>query len=240
MKKPHENGCFHDLVLENRTRHTTNAATPVDKSRCALAAVISTRPGVLSEKGLLRWNPSGCAACSLGILLKMNAVERSRAVCTVALPLLAVWISFGQVKKAPTRIFKPPMMEGYVQFVVLAKDEGCAVDYVKTSKLSGLELRKQLTDLATYGCIEKLDHLYHAYLKEGKAIPSGKDSVFIRRVVLVMDVDAEREIFGSVSDVTSENVRKEGWILDRDILKLTRADAIAFYKSMLKEGKEQK
>src|SRR5450432_1786447 len=45
-------------------------------------------------------------------------------------------------------------IRGFAVAPMVLKDEGCARDYVRAFQFEGVELRKRLVDLNTYGCID--------------------------------------------------------------------------------------
>lgn len=74
---------------------------------------------------------------------------------TGVLALLLVIPALSQTppKKEPKQ-FKPPDLQ--VAGALVAKDEGCAKDLVKSISMEGLAQRKFLAELITYGCVTPL------------------------------------------------------------------------------------
>ena len=70
----------------------------------------------------------------------------------------------------PLKTFVPPKLLEYVVEPVLAKDDACARDYAQALAVSGVEQRKQLAALITYGCIEAIHGIYHVFIGESRSI----------------------------------------------------------------------
>jgi hypothetical protein len=74
--------------------------------------------------------------------------------------------------------------------VPIATDKACLVDYLKALQLQGLALRKQLTELTTYGCVKTIRKGYLVTVKNktvmtvnGRKIPVA-DALFIANAAL--------------------------------------------------------
>jgi hypothetical protein len=102
----------------------------------------------------------------------------------IAIVVLISSLTSAQEKKDPKPFAPPEDPVLFNQFV--AKDEACVRDYAKSLKMDGLELRKYLAELVTYGCIRKAEGTYLAKILNVKRIGEGKDAIQIRQVRLML------------------------------------------------------
>jgi len=86
----------------------------------------------------------------------VNSIHQISYLALFILCLAAIGqhVTFAQTK--PTKPFTPPpnrpLDPGFVFGGPLMKDEGCAKDFVKSEAMEGLEKRKYIAELITYGC----------------------------------------------------------------------------------------
>lgn len=111
-----------------------------------------------------------------------------------------------QTPQRAVKPFSPPEDYGLLNQYV-AKDEGCVKDFSKSLAMEGLELRKYLVDLTTYGCIQMMKGLYMVKILNVKQVGAGKDAIQVRQVRL-LSVDDH----GSTADVI------ERWILSKQLV----------------------
>jgi hypothetical protein len=70
-------------------------------------------------------------------------------------------------------------------------DEGCVRDYVRAFQFEGVELRKRLTDLETFKCIDSTaTGIYRGVSLERKDFAVEKGNVaYFRKVIITFDLD---------------------------------------------------
>ena len=116
--------------------------------------------------------------------------------------------------RRPTKPFTPPE-DYYTSQPVVAKDEGCAKDYLKALTLSGLEQRKMLADLISYQCVEVMQFRYRALILEGKTLDVGSQHFPMVRVNLATNL-------GVVP--IGPAVVKTGWMLNSALVKRSQIE----------------
>jgi hypothetical protein len=96
-------------------------------------------------------------------------------------------------------------------------DEGCVRDYVRAFQAEGVELRKRLADLGTYGCIDaSATAIFSGVATERRDFALEKDAVaYFRYVVITFDLARTKAAVGEETVVRppAKNVYS-GWILD--------------------------
>jgi hypothetical protein len=122
---------------------------------------------------------------------------------TLALLALACAANAQTAPKKDLKVFQPP--EYVVSDVVLARDEGCAKDLAKAAALEGLEQRKLIADLFSYGCAQLAEGSYHANILAVRQYGDAPKKVQVRRVYLI-------------NVATGQG--REGWILATNLLDL--------------------
>jgi hypothetical protein len=125
---------------------------------------------------------------------------------TLMIALLCT-VAQAQSTKAPPKPFVMPDLRAYVFSPLLAKDEGCAKDLVKASHLEGLELRKYLAELLTYGCVVQLDGVYEARVIGMRQFVDGTQKVGMKHVALL----------GFGEKRLTEPIR-EGWVSAKAVI----------------------
>ena len=100
-------------------------------------------------------------------------------------------------------------------------DIECAGDYLKALGLRGLDQRKQLSELLQFGCFKVLPWLYYVTISESYPISIDTDEVeLVHKVMAILDSD----LIGTMPDMTAEDICLEGWILDRDVIKMSEGE----------------
>lgn len=139
--------------------------------------------------------------------------ERVGVVRIAALVLVAI-MAGAQTK--PTKPFTPPtgpIDPGWVFGGPLMKDVGCAKDFVKSEAMEGLEKRKYIAGLITYGCGVQLRGFYIAQALESKTFTAGATTMVFRHVLLSnYSVLLSQAAYGSSADTATTLNTKEGWI----------------------------
>jgi hypothetical protein len=116
-----------------------------------------------------------------------------KVLCLVLLAVTAI-----AQTKAP-KVFHPP--ENRIVDPLIARNEGCLKDLLGALKLEGLQQRKLVVDLFTYGCVERLKGSYYVNILGLREL----NKIQVRRVHLIS---------------TDGPKTADGWIFSRDIVDL--------------------
>jgi hypothetical protein len=142
-----------------------------------------------------------------------------KRMAAVAMTFACVFMCVAQTKK-PAKPFVPPAPL-YAIDPVLSKDPGCARDFAKASLLDGVEQRKALAELVTFGCTERITGIYRAFIQDSKTITVNDRAVLARQVHLV----ALTEVPGTKEPITwHERMTAEGWVLDNVLVLMSDED----------------
>ena len=149
--------------------------------------------------------------------------------------------SFAFLSFSLALVAQEPGTVGYSVSPLVIKDEACARDYLKASSATGLELRKRMAELVTYGCMEKTSHVYDVVLAKPKRIANGGKSVLFQSVTMFQDLEMEALARGDrrVSD-WADLGEKKGLILDRDFLRYSQAQMEAVLKDSIRRNSQPK
>jgi hypothetical protein len=124
-----------------------------------------------------------------------------------------------QTTKA-TKPFVPPAPL-YAIDPVISKDPGCARDFARASSLDGVEQRKALAELVTFGCTERIEGIYRTFPQDSKTVTVNDRPVLVREVHLV----ALTEVPGTKEPVLwHERMTAEGWVLDNVLVRMSDED----------------
>jgi hypothetical protein len=148
-------------------------------------------------------------------------------------PLAAFLLGTAVICAAQTKSGKTPTakdgstkrLEGYVlPGSIFIKDLGCAKDYAKALFAEGIERRKMLADLFTYGCIEELQVVVSVYsldlpdvkqtisrLKDGRPVPA-----FVAwKVVCTKDSYMTEALMASQTTIWADGVAAADRLLEK-------------------------
>ena len=101
-----------------------------------------------------------------------------------------------EAKGAPQAKKTTGPVQGFAVAPMVLTDEGCARDYVRAFQAEGVELRKRLSDLETYHCIDTTaTAIFAAVSIERKdfAVEKGKVAYF-RNVVMTFDPERTKSV----------------------------------------------
>lgn len=104
---------------------------------------------------------------------------------------------------------------GVVKAPMILKDEGCARDYVRAYEYEGVELRKRLADLNTYGCIETKAAAYFTAISFDRKNLAVKPGAFAWFRYVTLKIDPERTGRSGMYLYQGKS-SYAGWILDQD------------------------
>ena len=152
---------------------------------------------------------------------------------TLCLALSIASVAFGaepQTKAAPQSKAKsetkarPPTkgetdpVKGFAVAPMVLTDEGCARDYVRAFEAEGVELRKRLADLETYGCVDTGARAIFVGLSiERKNFAIEKDNVaYFRYVIIKFDPERTKAAVGGPAVNPPAKTVYSGWIPDAD------------------------
>ncbi len=144
---------------------------------------------------------------------------RTLSLCKLALLGLATVAVLRSQSKAPQ---KENVLTGFAISPIVFKDEACARDYVQASARGGLEGRKSLIEQAAVGCFDKPDHVYWVISGSSGKVTTGKQVVVVRRAMMVRDIDLEEMLKKTPSEPGVDSLSVDGWLLDSQILRVTR------------------
>jgi hypothetical protein len=105
--------------------------------------------------------------------------------------------------------------EGFAVAPMVLKDEGCARDYSRAFGFEGVEIRKRLTDLVTYGCLDTSARgIFKAISLERKDLAVKEGTVaYYRRVLLTYDPERTKTATGGIVVVSPPDKRVyTGWV----------------------------
>jgi hypothetical protein len=125
---------------------------------------------------------------------------------------------------------KEKEVSGFANSPIVFKDEACARDYIQASEKGGLEGRKSLIEQSAVGCFDKPDHLYSVTSAATRKVTTAKGAVLIRHVILLRDVDLEEAIKKRPADPDIDSLSLFGWVLDSQVLKVTRDELLEALK----------
>ena len=138
-----------------------------------------------------------------------------------ALFFIGVLMCVAQTKKTPKPFVPPAPL--YAIDPVISKDPGCARDFVKASLMDGVEQRKALAELVTFGCTERIEGIYRTFPQDTKTVTVNDRPVLVRQVHLV----ALTEVPGTKEPITwHERMTAEGWVLDNVLVRISDGDPI--------------
>jgi hypothetical protein len=143
--------------------------------------------------------------------------QKMRSFRTVAALALIATAALAQQKK--TAIPKT----GFAAMPLLLKDEGCARDYAKAIAAGGLEMRKQITDLISYGCIEKTVGVFRGAVLEERRTTKGTPAL-VRVSLVCASYCGDRKILA-------------GWIPAAGFQRATEAEIAAAIAALAQTGK---
>ena len=103
---------------------------------------------------------------------------------------------------------------------VLAKDLGCAKDYVKALAAEGVQQRKLLADLFDYGCAERVRFVYTMFSFEPQVVVPEKTSLTVWKVKGIVSQKLS-ELMGQSDNSTASEFNKDGWVVDADFVQLS-------------------
>jgi len=107
-------------------------------------------------------------------------------------------------------------VEGFAVAPVVLADEGCTRDYVRALQSEGVELRKKLTDLQAYACVDtSAQAIFSAVAIERKDFAVSKDEVvYFRLVMIKFDPDRTKAAIGGEGHVVTPPAKTVyvGWI----------------------------
>lgn len=109
-------------------------------------------------------------------------------------------------------------IHGFAVAPMVLTDEGCARDYVRAFQFEGVELRKRLTDLETYHCIDsKATGIFAGVSIERKDFAVDKEHVaYFRNVVLKFDPQrTSMALDGRPTNPPGETIHI-GWIPEKN------------------------
>jgi hypothetical protein len=151
---------------------------------------------------------------------EMNSVKLAKFLITGVVVASAVFCQTQQPKK-PLRVFKPT--EFHAIDPLIAKDEGCAKDLAKASRMEGLEQRKFLADLFIYGCVRFSPGPHLVQILALREFGEGDKKVHVSRVEML-------------SSKTNETLY--GWILSDNLISRDLIDKVI--AAMEQKRSEQK
>jgi hypothetical protein len=131
-----------------------------------------------------------------------------------------------QAKKTTPKPFTPPpdiIEHGYVFGGPLLKDSGCARDYVKSQTMEGVEKRKFLAEMISYGCGAPVLGVYAATVKEPISLTFEKKTIRFLHVFLIKDDGLSFGLLGQ--DGSKATATQEGWMPDSEFMKISRLEA---------------
>jgi hypothetical protein len=127
--------------------------------------------------------------------------------------------------------------EGYAISPLVIKDEGCAKDYLRAQRATGIEQRKLLAELFQYECVKQLTGIYSVAVSGSKVLaPTFRilEATLTFNITLNWFATGEEPKIGLFSD----DFGAEGWLLDKAFLEISEEDmrqAIRNAKSSLKK-----
>jgi hypothetical protein len=142
-------------------------------------------------------------------------------------------------KKPPPKPFTPPPPTTDVGTLFggpLLKDEACSKDYAKSLNMEGLEKRKYIADLITYGCAIALRGVYRTSALETIEIKTGEKITKFRHVFLTLLPGVSDEAYGKGADATRT---REGWAPADNLLPYPPSpDQIDFMVKQIRESEQ--
>jgi hypothetical protein len=131
---------------------------------------------------------------------------------------------------------EPP--SGYVINSMLVIDEGCIKDVIRAWQASGIERRKQVSDLVTYGCVEQLHGVYYGTARDTKTVtlgPTKRSKIY--KILLILDGDLMNIVDPGWADKPDafDAIDKIGWVFEKDFHTLTKEQMI----NLIKESKQR-
>lgn len=123
-----------------------------------------------------------------------------------------------QTKAGPQAKEETGPVQGFAAAPMVLADEGCARDYVRAFQFEGIELRKKLTDLEAYKCVDTTAKgIFAAVSTDRKdfAVEKGKVAYF-RRVTMTYDRQRTQLAVGNTLVNYPGSPVYIGWIADAD------------------------
>ena len=118
----------------------------------------------------------------------------------------------------------------------MIKDFGCVKDYVKAIRAEGVEKRKMLSDLVTYGCIQQFELMaYEVESSDRQAIISpGGPAIVVWKVTghgfgsaVNHALYGENKVWDQYDKaLDSHQLNLDGWILDKEFLRVAEAEVV--------------
>ncbi len=143
------------------------------------------------------------------------------AMCIACIALRADFqTNVGAATKTRPQAKKDAKIEGFAVAPMVLTDEGCARDYARAFQSEGVELRKKLTELQQYGCVDtSAKGIFAAVSTERKDLSVTKDEVaYFRFVVLTFDYARTKTAIGGEGRVVTPPAKTAyvGWIPDKN------------------------